>query len=248
MCGNVPAPTAENASTWNPCASMPRKPCALAEFDVVVDRVVVAGEHLERREMRLRHGAARIAVDLADFQIVEAARLGHVERSSDRTPPRRPVLAFIVGGILACGARRRKCAPRSHAPGHPCIRAAAHRGLPHRQGRALAPGAAAHAVRGARLGQRRPARAWAGRGLFRRRPDHRACRAEAGATLWRWELSDPRQPAAKPRRQSSLRGQSSRPRSNACPTGTCSGAATAWRSRQADAPICTAIRGPASAA
>jgi hypothetical protein len=43
--------------------------------------VIVAGDHLERGEVRFRDGSTRIAVDLADFQVVEAALHGHVERS-----------------------------------------------------------------------------------------------------------------------------------------------------------------------
>ena len=44
-----------------------------AVFGVVVDRVVVAGDDLERGEIRVRHGAARQHVALADREIVEPA-------------------------------------------------------------------------------------------------------------------------------------------------------------------------------
>src|SRR5262249_53550043 len=46
-----------------------------AIFDVVMDRMVVAGEQLKRREMRRRHGAARIAKDFPDPQVFETAGL-----------------------------------------------------------------------------------------------------------------------------------------------------------------------------
>ena len=49
-----------------------------AELDVVMDRVIVAREHLEGGEMRLGHGAARAAIHLADLQVIEAAPFGHV--------------------------------------------------------------------------------------------------------------------------------------------------------------------------
>ena len=59
-----------------------------------------------------------------------------------------------------------------------------------------AAGAAAHALRRARRDHGRPARARTGRGAVQRGTAHGACRG-TGATLWRWELSDPRQPAMK---------------------------------------------------
>ena len=70
-----------------------------------------------------------------------------------------------------------------------------------------------------------------------------------GATLWRWELSDPRQPAAKMTSPSVYsRDKLAAPLETLAARATCSGAATAWRFRPAAAPICTAIRGRASAA
>src|SRR4029079_16997622 len=57
----------------------PAQAARLAIFDVVVDRVIIRGEHLESGEMRLRHGAARAAKNLADLQIAKTAPLGDIE-------------------------------------------------------------------------------------------------------------------------------------------------------------------------
>ena len=68
---------------------------------------------------------------------------------------------------------------------------------------------------------------------------------ETGATLWRWELSDPRQPAAKMQQSKRLLARQARADARRpSPRAICSGAATAWRSRRAVAPICIAIKGP----
>ena len=70
-----------------------------------------------------------------------------------------------------------------------------------------------------------------------------------GATLWRWELSDPRQPAAKISNPSVYsRDKVVQTAGEPSPRAICSGAATAWRFRRAAAPICIAIKGRASAA
>src|SRR5947208_7125875 len=50
-----------------------------AVFDIIMDRVIVAGEELERGKMRRRHGAARIAKHFARAQVFESSGLGRRE-------------------------------------------------------------------------------------------------------------------------------------------------------------------------
>ena len=68
MCGKLPAPDRREGEHLKSVRQHPAQPVRAAELDVVVDRVIVAGNHLEGGEMRFRHGAARIAIDLADFR------------------------------------------------------------------------------------------------------------------------------------------------------------------------------------
>src|SRR5882724_12926283 len=51
-----------------------------AVLDVIVDRMVIARKHLERREMRLGDGAAWRAEGFANFQVVEGALFRYVKR------------------------------------------------------------------------------------------------------------------------------------------------------------------------
>ena len=71
---------------------------------------------------------------------------------------------------------------------------------------------------------------------------------ETGATLWRWELSDPRQPVARMGARAFIHATSSQSRLKHCRRATSCGVATAWCFRRAAAPICIAIKVRASAA
>ena len=99
-------------------------------------------------------------------------------------------------------------------------------------------------VRGAAMVGTRPlgqGEAWQGE-------DAVAVRAsDAGATIWRWDLSSGA-PAPWRNGPGVFTREKHSARLETCPRASCSGAATAWRSRRAAAPICIAIRAPASVA
>jgi hypothetical protein len=78
-----------------------------AVLDVVMDRVIVAGQHLKRRKMRVGHGAARIAENLANFQIIECALFGDMKRPWIEAHAATLAIA-VVDGILACVSRLRE--------------------------------------------------------------------------------------------------------------------------------------------
>src|SRR5262249_43934943 len=85
-------------------------------LDVVVDRVVVAGDRLEGQEVRLRDGAARAAEPLADFEIGKAPVLAHSMRLRIEHAP-LPFGHFILRG-RTMGVASAPCAMRSWRPPH----------------------------------------------------------------------------------------------------------------------------------
>ena len=85
--------------------------------------------------------------------------------------------------------------------------------------------------------------AWSGEGAVMLKA------GSAGATVWRWELvAGDGGGGTGDMARTSLRAKNFQRSLRPCPRARCCCAATASRSRRAAAPICTGIRGPASAA
>src|SRR5271167_271506 len=100
-----------------------------AIFDIVMDRVIVGRDRLERGKMRLGHGAARDCETLADRQVLEPAIVGEpmpatIEPLAHDTPGRRSTPSAAsrstAAGSMPSSARiARPCSPISGAGVNP---------------------------------------------------------------------------------------------------------------------------------
>ena len=108
-CGNRPAPAAVKASTCSPCASGDGWPSRFAIFGVVMDRMVVEADGLERREIRVSNRARRVRKISPIAQLVEASqrndavvcavRMGNLT-SWPRLPGLRERLRVLNGNVV----------------------------------------------------------------------------------------------------------------------------------------------------
>src|SRR5438045_4562282 len=93
-----------------------------AIFDIVVNWVIVGGEGLERREMRLGHRAAWNVEALADREILEIAALGksvpmplealaHHDLSGKRSTPSAQSRVIVAASMPSSARMALPCSP-----------------------------------------------------------------------------------------------------------------------------------------